>query len=81
MKQSPTTAKSEKAAAPLLVNAPLVPSQRKRTNFDLVTAGLCPHDNSQLGDAIRGNGVGVTRVCETCGHTWYIHKKIRTCKC
>ena len=56
-------------------------SATKRANFDLVAAGICPHDNAKLGDEIRGSGIGVTRVCETCGHTWYINKKIRTCKC
>ena len=56
-------------------------STQKRTNFDLVALGTCSHDNARLGDEIRDHGVGVTRVCEACSHTWYINKKIRTCKC
>jgi hypothetical protein len=59
----------------------ILPSTTKRSNFDLVAAGVCPHDNARLGDEIRGSGVGVTRVCESCGHKWYLNRKIRTCKC
>ena len=53
----------------------------KRTNFEMVAVGVCPHDNAKLGDEVHGHGVGVTRICETYGHIWYINKKIRACKC
>jgi putative component of toxin-antitoxin plasmid stabilization module len=64
-----------------LANTKSLPSTTKRANFDQVAAGVCPHDSARLGDEIRGSGIGVTRVCETCGHRWYLNKKIKTCKC
>jgi hypothetical protein len=72
---------SKKAIEPAVLNGEILPSTTKRSNFDLVAAGVCPHDNARLGDEIRGSGVGVTRVCESCGHKWYLNRKIRTCKC
>jgi len=80
-KTTQATIGSKKAAEPQVVNAVASEKIEKRTNFDLVAVGVCPHDDDKLGDETRGRGVGVTRVCEKCGHTWYINKKIRTCKC
>jgi hypothetical protein len=37
--------------------------------------------DAKLLDETRTSGIGVTRVCEACGHQWYINKKIKTCKC
>ena len=76
-----TTTGSKKAAEPNVVNVELSPKAVKHTNFDLVAVGICPHDKERLGEEVRGRGVGVTRTCEACGHTWYINKKIRTFKC
>ena len=56
-------------------------STKKRSNFDQVAVGVCPHDSAKLGDEIRGSGIGVTRACTKCGHIWYLNKKIRTTKC
>ena len=62
-------------------NTKLLPSTKKRSNFDQVAGGVCPHDSAKLGDEIAGKGVGITRVCTKCGHIWYLNKRIRTCKC
>ena len=75
------TVGTKKVAEPVVANAVTSQKEGKRTNFDLVVVGVCPHDNEKLGEEVRGSGVGVTRVCETCAHKWYINKKIRTCKC
>ena len=64
-----------------LANTKLLPSTKKRSNFDQVASSICPHDGAKLGDEIRGKGIGVTRVCESCQHRWYLNKKIKTCKC
>jgi hypothetical protein len=29
----------------------------------------------------RHSVIGITRTCESCGHIWYINRKIRMCKC
>ena len=76
-----TTVESKKAVEPKIVNGEILTSTKKQGNFDLVTAGVCPHDGAKLGDEIRTTGVGVKRICEPCGHTWYINKKIKTCGC
>jgi len=73
-KTTQATIGSKKAAEPQVVNAVASEKIEKRTNFDLVAVGVCPHDDDKLGDETRGRGVGVTRVCEKCGHTWYINK-------
>ena len=76
-----TTVGSRKAAEPQILNGEILLTTTKRANFDQVAAGVCPHDKARLGDEIRGSGVGFSRTCESCGHTWYLNKKIRTCKC
>ena len=72
---------SKKAAVSDVVNEELSKLAVKRTNFDLVAVGVCPHCQGRLSSEVVGKGVGVTRVCETCGHRWYVNAKIRTCKC
>jgi hypothetical protein len=62
-------------------NTKLQPSTKKRSNFDQVAGGVCPHDGAKLADEVAGKGVGVTRVCTKCRHTWYLNRKIKTCKC
>jgi integrase/recombinase XerC len=57
------------------------PTKAKRTNFQMVAVGACPHDNAELLPQIRTKGEGAKTTCSKCGHTWYINKKIRTCKC
>jgi hypothetical protein len=64
-----------------LANTKQQPSTKRRSNFDQVVVGVCPHDSAKLGDEITGRGVGVTRECTKCHHIWYLNKKIRTCKC
>ena len=76
-----TTLGSKKVVEPKILNGKLLLSTKRQGNFDIVAAGVCPHDDDKLGDEIRGRGVGVTRTCETCGHIWYLNRKIRTCKC
>ena len=76
-----TTIGSKRAVGPATLNGEILLSATKRSNFDLVAGGSCPHDSARLGKEIRCRGVGFTRVCENCGHIWYINKKIRTCKC
>ncbi len=76
-----TTTGSKKAAEPTFVNAELSPSMGKRTNFQMVAVGACPHDNAKLLKPTKTKGEGARAVCSKCGHTWYINKKIRTCKC
>jgi hypothetical protein len=34
-----------------------------------------------LGDEVTGKGAGVTRICSSCGHKWYLNRKIHACKC
>ncbi len=75
------TVGSKKLVKPRILNGEILPSTKRQGNFDLVAAGVCPHDGAKLGDKIRGSGIGVTRVCETCGHRWYLNTKIKTCKC
>ena len=76
-----TTTGSKKAAEPKRVNAEMLESTTKRTNFQMVAVGACPHDNSELLPPTRTKGEGAKAVCSKCGHEWYINKKIRTCKC
>ena len=76
-----TTVGSKKAVEPNVLNGEILLSTTKSANFDLVAGGSCPHDGAKLGNEIRTNGIGVTRTCEICCHTWYLNKKIRTCKC
>ena len=76
-----TTTGSKKAAEPQRLNAELSESIGKRTNFDLVAVGVCPHDESSLSAPVSTKGTGMKATCVDCGHTWYINKKIRTCKC
>ena len=73
--------KSKKAASQQRLNAGISESMGKRTNFDLVVAGVCPHDESSLSAPVSTKGSGEKATCVDCGHTWYINKKIRTCKC
>jgi len=73
--------KSKKAAEPQRLNAESSESIGKRTNFDLVAVGACPHDESSLSAPVSTKGTGMKATCVDCGHTWYINKKIRTCKC
>jgi hypothetical protein len=72
---------AKKALVTKSTNTKPLPSAKRRSNFDQVAAGVCPHDNARLGDEIAGKGVGVTRECSECHHIWYLNKKIRTCKC
>ena len=76
-----TTTGSKKAAEPQWLNAELSESMGKRTNFDLVAVGVCPHDESSLSAPVLTKGAGEKATCVDCGHTWYINKKIKTCKC
>jgi hypothetical protein len=76
-----TTTGSKKAAEPQRLNAGISPTKVKRTNFQMVAVGACPHDNSELLPSVRTKGEGAKAVCSQCGHIWYINKKIRTCKC
>ena len=80
-KNKQATAGTKKANEPRVANAVTSRPAPKRTKYDLVAVGVCPHDNAKLGDEIRGRGVGVTRNCEKCGHRWYLNMKIKTCKC
>ena len=57
------------------------PSTKRASNFALVAAGVCPHDKGTLGAEVKGKGVGTTHTCESCGHTWYLNRKIHTTKC
>ena len=75
------TTGTKKATEPKVASAVKSQPAPKRTKYDLVAVGVCPHDNAKLGDEIHGRGIGVIRVCVECGHAWYINKKIRTCKC
>ena len=76
-----TTTGSKKAAEQQRLNAEVLPTKVKRTNFDLVAVGVCPHDESSLSAPFSTKGAGEKATCVDCGHTWYINKKIRTCKC
>ena len=76
-----TTTGSKKASEQQRLNAESSESIGKRTNFDLVAAGVCPHDESSLSAPVSTKGSGMKATCVDCGHTWYINKKIRTCKC
>lgn len=75
------TEKATKAPRQKKTKEPKVKKERTQSNFALVASGICPHDSAKLGDEIAGKGIGVTRVCESCAHIWYLNKKIRTCKC
>jgi hypothetical protein len=72
---------AKKGVEPPMLNNEILPATIKRTNFDLVAAGVCPHDNAELLPPTRTAGAGEKAVCTQCGHTWYINQKIRTCKC
>ena len=72
---------SKKVTTTKTPNTKSLVSIKKRTNFDLVAAGMCPHDSDKLGNEIRGRGAGVTYACDTCNHRWYLNTKIKTCKC
>ena len=76
-----TTTGSKKAAEPQRLNTESSESIGKRTNFDLVAVGVCPHDESSLSAPVSTKGSGEKATCTQCSHTWYLNKKIRTCKC
>lgn len=72
---------AKKALVTKSTNTKSLPSTKKRSNFDLVASGVCPHDNAKLRELEKTSGVGVYRTCVECKHRWYLNKKIRTCKC
>ena len=73
--------KSTTSTTPKHTNTKTQDQPTRRTNFNLVTVGLCPHDQAKLSDEIQGKGVGLSRTCSSCKHIWYLNTKIRTCKC
>jgi protein-arginine kinase activator protein McsA len=76
-----TTVEPKKAAELQVVNAVISQQPEKRTKFQMVTAGVCPHDRASLLAPVQTKGVGFKAVCSQCGHTWYSNKKIKTCGC
>jgi len=44
-----TTVGLKKAVDPKILNDEILPSATKRSNFEQVAAGVCPHDNGKLG--------------------------------
>ena len=73
--------KSKKAVSQQRLNAESCETTGKRTNFQIVAAGVCLHDDASLLEPVKTKGVGMKAVCSKCGHTWYINKKIKTCGC
>lgn len=63
------------------INIELSNSGGKRSKFDLVAVGTCPHCGGSLDSEIPTAGRGVRRKCSSCGQIWYLNRKIRTCKC
>jgi protein-arginine kinase activator protein McsA len=59
----------------------IVQNTERRTKFQQVTGGVCPHDQALLLEPVKTKGIGIKLVCSQCGHTWYINKKIKTCGC
>ena len=76
-----TTTGMEKAVETPVINAVILKQTEKRTNYQMVAVGVCPHDDSELLTPTRTTGTGEKAVCTQCGHTWYVNRKIRTCKC
>jgi hypothetical protein len=74
-------AKQKKAMVTESKNSKPLTSTIKRSNFDLVALGVCPHCDAKLGDEVHTTGSGVIRTCEKCQHRWYLNRKIRTTKC
>ena len=72
---------SKKAAEQHSLNAVALTTTLKRTNFQMVAVGVCPHDEASLLEPVKTKGVGMKAVCSKCGHTWYINKKIKTYGC
>jgi protein-arginine kinase activator protein McsA len=75
------TVGSKKAVVLQAVNAVTSQQPEKRSKFQMVAAGVCPHDGASLLEPVRTKGVGFKAVCSQCGHTWYLNKKIKTCGC
>jgi site-specific recombinase XerD len=75
------TVGSKNAAELRVVNAVVSQQPEKRTKFQMVAAGVCPHDGASLLEPVQTKGVGFKAVCSQCGHTWYLNKKIKTCGC
>ena len=75
------TVGSKKAAEPVVVNEVVSEPAEKRTKFQMVAAGVCPHDEAPLLQPVKTKGVGLKLDCSQCGHTWYINKRIKTCGC
>ena len=76
-----TTVGSKKAVEPEKLNNEILLSTKRQGNFDQVAVGVCPHDESSLSAPVSTKGTGEKVTCSSCGHTWYLNKKIRTCKC
>ena len=76
-----TVVGTKKAVEPKILNSETLPSAKRQGNIDQVAAGVCPHEGSALSLPIPTKGSGEKATCSKCGHTWYINKKIRTCKC
>jgi len=62
-------------------NIELCNTSGKRSNFDLIAVGTCPHCGGSLGSEVPTAGRGAKRQCSSCGQIWYLNRKIRTCKC
>jgi hypothetical protein len=77
----PAIVGSKKAVEAQVVNVPILEETEKRTKYQQVTAGNCPHDQASLLEPVKTKGVGIKLTCSQCGHTWYINKKIKTCGC
>jgi DNA-directed RNA polymerase subunit M/transcription elongation factor TFIIS len=54
----------------------ILPSIPKSTNFDLVKAGICPHDGAALLAPVRTKGVGFKVDCPKCGQATRVGHKI-----
>ena len=75
------TVGSKEAVETKTLNSDILSLTKRQGNFYLVAAGVCPHCSGRLGGEVRTSGIGIKRTCDSCGHIWYLNKRIRTCKC
>jgi hypothetical protein len=77
VKESAKKAKARKAETK---KAPKVQKRAKKSNFTLVAAGTCPHDDAKLKQSRVAKGKGIYQLCTKCQHEWYYYQDKETSK-
>ena len=75
---SPPATKSKKAAPKKQSSTK---SHDTKSMYELIDAGICPHDGAKLEKEQPSGADGAKAKCSKCAHEWYINRKIHTRAC